>query len=203
MSVAPLRPAVLGPLRWIPCPSATSFAAATASATATASITSTHRRWLSTHSRTLCSEKRVSKVPQQPTTPTLPPGQPVQVDLRLVQLLERLSLVDFANEEGVERLQEAISMADRLSQVDTTGVEPLITVLEDRSLPLAEDEVEWGSQKDELLACAHSTVEDYFVVPPGNITYEEERGYHATLKQQQAQQQQEEEEEDLKKTSRE
>ncbi|MPD02274.1 hypothetical protein E2C01_097847 [Portunus trituberculatus] len=41
----------------------------------------------------------------------------------------------------------------------------------------------YGSQKEELLACAHTTLDDYFVVPPGNVTYEEERSYHASLKQ--------------------
>ncbi|KAG0723392.1 Glutamyl-tRNA(Gln) amidotransferase subunit C, mitochondrial [Chionoecetes opilio] len=89
-------------------------------------------------------------------------------------------LVDFANEQGIERCRR-LSLADQLSQVDTEGVEPLITVLEDRFLPLAEDEVLSGNQKEELLACAHTTLDDYFVVPPGNITYEEQRGYHATL----------------------
>ncbi|MPC49169.1 Glutamyl-tRNA(Gln) amidotransferase subunit C, mitochondrial [Portunus trituberculatus] len=66
--------------------------------------------------------------------PSLPPKAPPkpQVDIRLVQLLEKLSLVNFANKEGIERLEAAIGMADQLIQVDTTGVEPLITVLEDR-----------------------------------------------------------------------
>ena len=46
--------------------------------------------------------------------------------------LERLALVDFSNQEGVERLSAAIRFADQLQLVDTTGVEPMETVLEDR-----------------------------------------------------------------------
>ncbi|XP_063850242.1 glutamyl-tRNA(Gln) amidotransferase subunit C, mitochondrial-like isoform X2 [Scylla paramamosain] len=177
MNVASRRLALCRPLRRFPdCP-------ATPAATTTTTTTTTVRR-VTTTTQPLCCE---SKVPQEPhVVPTPPPKAPPkpQVDLRLVQLLEKLSLVDFANKEGIERLEAAIGMADQLIQVDTAGVEPLITVLEDRSLPLAEDEVLHGSQKEELLACAHTTLDDYFVVPPGNITYEEERSYHASLKQQ-------------------
>ncbi|KAK8378465.1 hypothetical protein O3P69_011164 [Scylla paramamosain] len=176
MNVASRRLALCRPLRRFPdCP-------ATPAATTTTTTTTVRR--VTTTTQPLCCE---SKVPQEPhVVPTPPPKAPPkpQVDLRLVQLLEKLSLVDFANKEGIERLEAAIGMADQLIQVDTAGVEPLITVLEDRSLPLAEDEVLHGSQKEELLACAHTTLDDYFVVPPGNITYEEERSYHASLKQQ-------------------
>lgn len=54
---------------------------------------------------------RESKVPQEPHVvpspfPVVPPKP--TVDLRLVQLLEKLSLVDFANKEGIERLEAAI-----------------------------------------------------------------------------------------------
>lgn len=173
MNVASRRVAVMWPVGRVP----------KYTTTTTTTVTTAYCR-LTTSSHNLC---RVSKVPQQPHASTLQPVESPdkpQVDLRLVQLLEKLSLVDFANEEGIKRLQAAISMADQLSEVDTTGVEPLITILEDRSLPLAEDEVMFGNQKDELLACAHTTLDDYYVVPPGNITYEEERGYHSSLKQQ-------------------
>lgn len=127
-----------------------------------------------------------SKVPQHPVSPSineedLPPK--TEVDLQLVQRLEKLSLVDFVNKEGLTRLEAAISMADQLCVVNTEGVEPMITVLEDRSLPLAEDEVHSGDLSEELLACAQETLEDYFVVPPGNITYSEEKGYYRELDQ--------------------
>ncbi|KAG7168772.1 glutamyl-tRNA(Gln) amidotransferase subunit C, mitochondrial-like isoform X2 [Homarus americanus] len=125
-----------------------------------------------------------SKVPQHPVFPSINEEDLLPktvVDLKLVQLLEKLSLVDFANMEGLVRLKAAISMADKLSVVNTEGVEPLVTVLENRSLTLAEDEVRSGDMSEELLACAKETIEDYFVVPPGNITYTEQKGYHHEL----------------------
>lgn len=60
------------------------------------------------------------------------PSAPTQaVDSETVEHLERLSLVDFANKRGIVRLEEAIQFADRLDAVDTTDVEPLVSVLED------------------------------------------------------------------------
>ncbi|XP_047470528.1 glutamyl-tRNA(Gln) amidotransferase subunit C, mitochondrial-like [Penaeus chinensis] len=109
----------------------------------------------------------------------LPPE--TKVDLKLVQLLEKLSLVDFANKEGVARLEAAIDLADKLSVVDTDGVEPMITVLEDRSLPLADDEVTTGDMSEELLGCAVKTLEDYFVTPPGNIDFAQDEKYYHKL----------------------
>lgn len=46
--------------------------------------------------------------------------------------LERLALVDFRTKQGLECLQKAIRFADQLHVVDTCGVEPMDSVLEDR-----------------------------------------------------------------------
>lgn len=40
--------------------------------------------------------------------------------------------MDFNNQAGVDRLMEAVSLADTLQVVDTTGIEPMDSVLEDR-----------------------------------------------------------------------
>uniref|UniRef100_A0A8B9SNP1 Uncharacterized protein n=1 Tax=Anas platyrhynchos TaxID=8839 RepID=A0A8B9SNP1_ANAPL len=45
--------------------------------------------------------------------------------------LERLALVDFRDREGVERLRGAVQFAQLLRQVNTEGVEPMDSVLED------------------------------------------------------------------------
>lgn len=55
----------------------------------------------------------------------------IKIDMDLVQHLERTSLVDFDNEEALKRLEEAVQFANTLFEVDTTGVEPLTSVLED------------------------------------------------------------------------
>ncbi|KAK3886753.1 hypothetical protein Pcinc_009128 [Petrolisthes cinctipes] len=126
-----------------------------------------------------------SLVPQQPVVRTtgqhnLPPKK-TEVDLRLVQLLEKLSLVDFGNREGIAVLEAAISLADQLSVINTEGVEPMISVLENRCVPLSEDKVNDETLSDEVLACADTLVDEYFVVPPGNITHTKEKDYHTNL----------------------
>lgn len=60
----------------------------------------------------------------------LPPR--TTIDAKTVALVERLSLVDCGNKQGIETLEEAIAFADQIQQVDTTNVEPLVTVLEDK-----------------------------------------------------------------------
>lgn len=55
-----------------------------------------------------------------------------KIDASTIALLEKLSLVDCANKEGIRTLEEAIAFADHIQQVDTTGVDPLITPLEDK-----------------------------------------------------------------------
>ncbi|CAI5797535.1 glutamyl-tRNAGln amidotransferase subunit C, mitochondrial isoform X1 [Podarcis lilfordi] len=92
-----------------------------------------------------------------------------KVTLELLDHLERLALVDFRNQEGVERLEKAIEFAEKLHAVNTDGVEPMDSVLEDRYLYLREDEVTEGNCAEELLEKAKDTIEDYFVAPPGNI----------------------------------
>uniref|UniRef100_A0A4W2IGW9 Glutamyl-tRNA(Gln) amidotransferase subunit C, mitochondrial n=1 Tax=Bos indicus x Bos taurus TaxID=30522 RepID=A0A4W2IGW9_BOBOX len=89
----------------------------------------------------------------------------------LIQHLERLSLVDFGSQEAVARLEKAIAFADRLRAVNTDGVEPMESVLEDRCLYLRSDNVVEGSCAEELLQNSHRVVEEYFVAPPGNISW--------------------------------
>jgi hypothetical protein len=55
----------------------------------------------------------------------------VELDIDLINHLERTSLVDFGNEEALRRLQEAIRFADTMLEVDTTGVEPFTSILEE------------------------------------------------------------------------
>ncbi|XP_041345034.1 glutamyl-tRNA(Gln) amidotransferase subunit C, mitochondrial isoform X2 [Pyrgilauda ruficollis] len=96
-------------------------------------------------------------------------GPPRKVSVEVLDHLEHLALVDFRDSEGVERLQKAIQFADQLHQVNTDGVEPMDSVLEDRCLYLREDDVTEGNCTKELLENAREKVEEYFVAPPGNI----------------------------------
>ncbi|XP_010003169.1 PREDICTED: glutamyl-tRNA(Gln) amidotransferase subunit C, mitochondrial [Chaetura pelagica] len=91
-----------------------------------------------------------------------------KVTVEVLEHLEHLALVDFRDAEGVE-LRKAIRFADRLREVNTDGVEPMDSVLEDRCLYLREDDVTEGNCTKELLKNAREKVEEYFVAPPGNI----------------------------------
>ncbi|XP_074869106.1 glutamyl-tRNA(Gln) amidotransferase subunit C, mitochondrial [Carettochelys insculpta] len=90
------------------------------------------------------------------------------VTVEVLDHLEHLALVDFRNWEGVQRLEKAIQFADQLHAVNTEGVEPMDSVLEDRCLYLREDNITEGNCTEELLQNARETVEEYFIAPQGN-----------------------------------
>ncbi|KPP56749.1 glutamyl-tRNA(Gln) amidotransferase subunit C, mitochondrial-like [Scleropages formosus] len=92
---------------------------------------------------------------------------PTKVPPDLVDKLERLALLDFRNQDGVDCLEKAIRFADQLHVVNTNGVEPMDSVLEDRALFLREDHVEEGDCAEALLRLSKNTLEGYFVAPPG------------------------------------
>jgi len=102
----------------------------------------------------------------------LPP--PTKIDEETITILERQSLVDFANEEGVRTLEAAIRLADQLQLVDTEHVDPMTSVQENRTLTLRDDVVSCGGDQSlrEVLANAKNVYEDFFVAPPGNIPLE-------------------------------
>merc|ERR1711872_701049 len=92
------------------------------------------------------------------------------IDSTTIEHLERISLVDFANVRGIERLEEAIKLADIIRTVDTTtGVEPMYSVLEDHTLFTREDIPEPQNCRKQLMETASVTEEDYYVAPQGNV----------------------------------
>ncbi|KAM3938256.1 glutamyl-tRNA(Gln) amidotransferase subunit C, mitochondrial [Leptodactylus fuscus] len=127
------------------------------------------RCWRMAEFRRLLSVQ--SKVPQNPTWSMEADrdSQDCHVSAEVIDHLERLALVDFRNQEGVERLKSAIQFASQLHLVNTEGVEPLSSVLEDRALYVRTDAVTTGNCTELLLRNSKTTVEDYFVAPPGNI----------------------------------
>jgi len=58
--------------------------------------------------------------------------QATRVSPDLLDKLERLALVDFGSKEGVDCLEKAIRFADQLHVINTDGVDPMDSVLEDR-----------------------------------------------------------------------
>nr|XP_021487466.1 glutamyl-tRNA(Gln) amidotransferase subunit C, mitochondrial [Meriones unguiculatus] len=102
--------------------------------------------------------------------PCLTPQGGGGVPAAVIEHLERLALVNFGSREAVTRLEKAVAFADQLHAVDTSGVEPLESVLEDRCLYLRSDNVAEGNCAEELLQNSQQVVEEYFVAPPGNIS---------------------------------
>ncbi|XP_023949490.2 glutamyl-tRNA(Gln) amidotransferase subunit C, mitochondrial [Bicyclus anynana] len=115
-----------------------------------------------------------SKVPSNPVI-TLEKQviQKTRVDINTISLLERLSLVKCDTDEGVKVLEDSIAFADKILHIDTTGVEPLYTVLENENLSLRDDKITQGNCQADILKNAAITEDDYFVAPPGNIPLHE------------------------------
>ena len=86
-------------------------------------------------------------------------------------------MVDFANVRGIERLEEAIDLAQAVVDVDTRGVEPLYSILEEETLHLRPDVPEPPNNRRELLKMASVTEEEYFVAPQGNVPLSTQKTY--------------------------
>ncbi|XP_058491336.1 glutamyl-tRNA(Gln) amidotransferase subunit C, mitochondrial [Solea solea] len=149
----------------------------------------TRRRFLQSRvinvKRLFCSSPHNSKVPEVATWEPVPEHQlppPTEIPADLVDKLERLALVDFRTKQGLECLEKAIRFADQLHVVDTTGIEPMDSVLEDRALYLRDDAVTDGNCAEKLLHLSKNTVEEYFVAPPGNIPLPKREERAALLK---------------------
>ena len=96
-------------------------------------------------------------------------GGQEEVTAGVVQHLERLSLVNFADRRGVERLEEAVRLARLVEGVDTAGVEPLYSTLEAETLALGPDTALPPRCRAQLMAVAALTEEEYYVAPVGNV----------------------------------
>ncbi|XP_055699588.1 glutamyl-tRNA(Gln) amidotransferase subunit C, mitochondrial [Phlebotomus papatasi] len=127
------------------------------------------------------SDKRIpdllSKVPSTPieipeSGKTVPK---ISIDEDTIHLLERLSLVNIDSKEALKIVEDSITFADKILDINTEGVEPLYTVLEDCDLELREDKVTDGNIREEVLKNASVTEEEYFVAPPGNIPLEQDK----------------------------
>ncbi|XP_075973445.1 glutamyl-tRNA(Gln) amidotransferase subunit C, mitochondrial [Anticarsia gemmatalis] len=115
-----------------------------------------------------------SKIPATPVS-TLENEHtaPVKVDRNTISLLERLSLVKYDTPEGVKILEDSITFANKILHINTDGVEPLYSVLEDKNLTLREDKITQGNCQKDILKNAAVKEDDYFVAPIGNIPLHE------------------------------
>lgn len=90
----------------------------------------------------------------------------------MLMKLERLSGLRFQSIEEIHNLQEDIRLANKIFEVDTKGVEPMYSIVEEIvNCPLRDDVAE-ATPKDKSLMNAKMVYEDFFVSPPPNIPLE-------------------------------
>lgn len=91
----------------------------------------------------------------------------MKVDKALISKLEKLSRLKLAPEEqeSIQKdLTNILGMVEKLNEVDTEGVEPLIHISEEINV-LREDEVKHQLSREDALTNAPQTDGTYFLVP--------------------------------------
>jgi aspartyl-tRNA(Asn)/glutamyl-tRNA(Gln) amidotransferase subunit C len=91
----------------------------------------------------------------------------MEVNDDLINNLAQLSRLEFNNEEKREiknDLQKMIAFIDKLNELDTTGVEPLLHMSDNINV-LREDEVKGSISREDALKNAPLHDEHFFKVP--------------------------------------
>ena len=91
----------------------------------------------------------------------------MEVNDALVQQLADLARLEFNDQEKVEirgELQRMITFVEKLNELDTTHVKPLLHLTDDYNV-FREDKVIPGITREEALRNAPSATEEYFKVP--------------------------------------
>ncbi len=84
--------------------------------------------------------------------------------VKRVAFLSRLKIEDDKLEETKEEFNKILNWVDQLNEVNTDGVEPLVSV-NDSHLILRDDEVTEGNQSQAILKNAPQAQYGYFTVP--------------------------------------
>jgi aspartyl-tRNA(Asn)/glutamyl-tRNA(Gln) amidotransferase subunit C len=84
--------------------------------------------------------------------------------VRHIAKLARIGMSDAEIEALAPELNNILGWVEQLSQVNTHGIEPLATVI-DQKLRLREDVVTAGNIRDEVLANAPEAQHGFFAVP--------------------------------------
>ena len=84
--------------------------------------------------------------------------------VRHIANLARIAMSDDEIERLVPELNNILGWIEQLGEVDTDGVEPLATVIEQK-LRLRDDAVTDGDCRDEILANAPQAEHGFFAVP--------------------------------------
>lgn len=84
--------------------------------------------------------------------------------VRHIARLARIAMSDEELDRLLPELNNILGWVEQLAEVDTEGVEPLATVI-DQKLRLRDDEVTDGDCRDEILANAPDAQHGFFAVP--------------------------------------
>jgi len=84
--------------------------------------------------------------------------------VRHIANLARIAMSEEELERLVPELNNILGWVEQLGEVDTEGVEPLATVIEQK-LRLRDDVVTDGNRRDEILANAPDAEHGFFAVP--------------------------------------
>lgn len=90
-----------------------------------------------------------------------------KIDIKTVDEIAHLARLEFANEEKdriLNDMNRMLAFVDKLNELDTTNVDPLIYMTEERSI-MREDEIKVTVTQDEALKNAPKKDSDYFKVP--------------------------------------
>ena len=91
----------------------------------------------------------------------------MKVDDKLIDKLANLARLEFNNEEKEEiknDLQQMLGFIDKLNELDTTGVEPLLHMSENVNI-LREDKIEGMISREDALKNAPLHDKEFFKVP--------------------------------------
>ena len=84
--------------------------------------------------------------------------------VRHIARLARIAMSDEELERLVPELNNILGWVEQLGEVDTDGIEPLATVI-DQKLRLRDDAVTDGDIRDDILANAPDAQHGFFAVP--------------------------------------
>jgi len=91
----------------------------------------------------------------------------MKIDDKLIQDLSKLAKLEFDEKSSVkmqEDLKKIIGFVDKLSEIDTSNIEPLIYLSEEKNV-LREDEIGEMLSQTEALSNAPKKDSDYILVP--------------------------------------
>ena len=91
----------------------------------------------------------------------------MKIDDKLIQDLSKLAKLEFDEKSSIkmqEDLKKIIGFVDKLSEIDTSNIEPLIYLSEEKNV-LREDKIGEMLSQQEALSNAPKKDSDYILVP--------------------------------------